>query len=559
MEARVPAHFLERRGITARLSLGFGSLVVLGIVLATVGIWQLRRVGTQIGQLNAVEAQRTRLLTAAPALAAVRLAAVQYKARPGDSARQAFAGEQARAVAVIRAAGEAATAAGDKHLYDGLLASLGDFSERFGKLALSADDATDRTYDAELLPLIGTMQRQLDQAQTVLADVFARTRAGTQDILWQTESLLATVALVALLLGSGLAVVIGRGIVRPIGQMTAAMVRLAAGETALTVPGRNGHGAIAAMAAAVEVFRGNMVEAARLGAERAAALVAKEQRTARLETLIGTFEGHVGERLGQLTTASGELETTARAMHDIAGETGRQTASVAGSAEQASANVQMVAASAEELARSIGEIGRQVAEAAQITNHALQDTQHTDAVVRALAEGAQRIGDVVALIANIAGQTNLLALNATIEAARAGEAGRGFAVVANEVKNLATQTARATDDISAQVRQIQDATHQAVEAIRGIGGVIEKVGGIANGIAAAVEQQGAATTGIAGNVQEAADGTRGVTATIAGLSKGAMATGAAATQVLTSAGGVARQAGALSREVEGFLEGIRAA
>jgi methyl-accepting chemotaxis protein len=219
----------------------------------------------------------------------------------------------------------------------------------------------------------------------------------------------------------------------------------------------------------------------------------------------------------------------------------------------------MVAASAEELARSIGEIGRQVAEAAQITNHALQDTQHTDAVVRALAEGAQRIGDVVALIANIAGQTNLLALNATIEAARAGEAGRGFAVVANEVKNLATQTARATDDISAQVRQIQDATHQAVEAIRGIGGVIEKVGGIANGIAAAVEQQGAATTGIAGNVQEAADGTRGVTATIAGLSKGAMATGAAATQVLTSAGGVARQAGALSREVEGFLEGIRAA
>jgi len=675
METVVAAHFLERRGITARLSLGFGSLMLLGVVLAAVGIWQLWRVGGQIGQLNAVEAQRSRLLGGVPALEAVRLAAVQYKARPGDSARQTFVAARERAAAVIGAAGESATSADEKHVYEGLLASLATFKERFEQLAQFADssaaaladvstfgnavssggvkllnlvrqtddqgliDATrdveaglltarllnaqfsiardtasaeaarairpvttalfakvsarttdnairaqlfgvstgfqlyarafeahaaaalaaDAMYDNELLPLTIDMQRQLDQEQTTLADGFARTRAGTLGILSDTETLLAGVALAALLLGTVLAVVIGRGIVGPIGQMTGAMERLAAGETAVAIPGRDSHGAIAAMAGAVEVFRDSMVEAARLGAEQAAAGAAREQRSARLETLIAAFEARVGDLLGRLTAASGELETTASSMHGIAAETDRQTAAVASAAEDASANVAMVATAAEELTASIGEIGRQVADATEITGRALQDARRTDAVVQALAEGAQRIGDVVALIANIAGQTNLLALNATIEAARAGEAGRGFAVVANEVKGLAAQTAHATDDIGQQVRQIQEATRQAVEAIRGIGGVIETVGGIASGIAAAVEEQGAATAEIARNVQEAAGGTRSVTATIAGVGQGAMATGAAASQVLSSAGGVARQADALSHEVEGFLGGIRAA
>ena len=220
--------------------------------------------------------------------------------------------------------------------------------------------------------------------------------------------------------------------------------------------------------------------------------------------------------------------------------------------------MQTVAAAAEELTSSIYEITRQVAQSAAITQKAVGDTRRTDTLVRALAEGAQRIGQVVDMISNIAGQTNLLALNATIEAARAGEAGKGFAVVASEVKSLATQTARATDEIGAQIRQIQSATTEAVEAIKAISATIEEVSTIATTIASAVEEQGAATLEISRNIQQTAASTQAVANTIAGVSQAANDTGAAANQVLGAAGGLSQQAEQLNAEMSTFLAGVRA-
>jgi methyl-accepting chemotaxis protein len=221
--------------------------------------------------------------------------------------------------------------------------------------------------------------------------------------------------------------------------------------------------------------------------------------------------------------------------------------------------VQTVAAAAEELTASIHEISRQVAQSAKITGKAVDDARRTDTIVRALADGAQKIGDVVQLITGIAAHTNLLALNATIEAARAGDAGKGFAVVASEVKSLAGQTAKATEEIGAQIRQIQDATGEAVQAINAIGTTIEEVNVIASNIAAAVEEQGAATAEIARNVQQTAASTQKVTVTIASVSQAANDTGAAAGQVLSAAGGLSQQASQLTNEVNDFVAGVRAA
>jgi aerotaxis receptor len=286
---------------------------------------------------------------------------------------------------------------------------------------------------------------------------------------------------------------------------------------------------------------------------------AQEKRVKKLEGFIAEFDAKVGDSLGLMASAATELETTARSMSSIAGETNRQAMAVSAASDQATGNVQTVAAAAEELSSSIAEITRQVTTSQHVTNQAAEDAQVTNAQVQSLAASAQKIGSIVELINVIAGQTNLLALNATIEAARAGEAGKGFAVVASEVKSLATQTAKATEDIAAQVKAIQDATADSARAIEGIAGTITKINEIGVTIASAVEEQGAATGEIARNVQEAAKGTAEVTRNISGVTRAADETGSASTQVLDAAGGLAKQGETLRAEVSQFLANIRAA
>jgi methyl-accepting chemotaxis protein len=348
-------------------------------------------------------------------------------------------------------------------------------------------------------------------------------------------------------------------VVRPMNDMTGTMTRLAGGDKTVEIPARDSNDEIGEMAKAVDVFKQNMIRADELAAEQKAEQAKKEQRQVAVEGFIATFETGVRGSLDTLASAATEMRATSQSMSATAEETSAQATTVAAAAEQASANVQTVATATEELSSSVAEIGRQVTESTKIAGKAVDEASRTNVTVKGLSEAAQKIGDVVKLISDIASQTNLLALNATIEAARAGEAGKGFAVVASEVKSLANQTAKATEEISAQVAAMQGATSEAVQAIQSIGGTIGTINEIATTIASAVEEQGAATQEIARNVQEAAQGTGQVSSNIVGVNQAAAETGAASSQVLASAEELGKQAETLRADVGTFLANIRAA
>ena len=282
-----------------------------------------------------------------------------------------------------------------------------------------------------------------------------------------------------------------------------------------------------------------------------------EERRAERLRMAEQFETSVGAVVETVSAAAAEMQSSAQSVSGTADQTSQQSTAVAAAAEQASANVQTVASAAEELTSSISEISRQVSQSTQIAGAAVAEVDGANAKVQGLAEAANKIGEVVALITDIADQTNLLALNATIEAARAGEAGKGFAVVASEVKNLANQTAKATEEISNQIGGIQGATQDAVTAIGSIGGTINQINEITSTIAAAVEEQGAATQEIARNVEQASSGTQEVSSNISRVTQAASETGSSATQILDAAGELGRQSDMLSREVGNFLNTIR--
>ncbi len=352
---------------------------------------------------------------------------------------------------------------------------------------------------------------------------------------------------------------VGHRIVAALAFITEAMRRLASGDTSVAVVLEGRTDEIGEMSVAVEVFRKNAIEVQQLHDQQESLRIRSEQdRHDTLARLAEDLDHGVSLAAQAVNAAASQMRSTANSMTGTADRTSEESQVVAAAVSQTTANVETVAAAAEELNASIREISRQVGQSAGIAREAVEAARRTDEVVRGLSEAAARIGEVVSLINGIAGQTNLLALNATIEAARAGEAGKGFAVVANEVKHLANQTAKATEDITNQIASIQGTSGDAVRAIQDIGKTIEQMSEIADSIAAAVDQQGAATQEIARNVAEAATGAQEVATHIVAVTQAADETGTAARDVLSAADSLARDAEGMKSGLDRFLAGVRA-
>ena len=401
-----------------------------------------------------------------------------------------------------------------------------------------------------------SVQRLVDAVQT-------ETDAST----WQARKEISLATTVIMVFG-GLALVgsvlfvwlyVGRNILRRIGNLQRSMRLLSDGDLESEIYRSAQHDEIAAMADSLHVFRQSMIEARALNADQDRDRIAKAERASRMEARIVEFEATVRTALDGLQTSATSMQTTAQSMSATADQSSALVSAVASAAEETAVNVQTVSSGTEQLSSSIMEIGRQVITSAQVARKAVDEAGATDATMQGLADNASRISVVVDLIQVIASQTNLLALNATIEAARAGEAGRGFAVVASEVKSLANQTAKATDEIRAQIASMQQVTTSAVGAIRNIGETIGEINEVTTAIAAAVEQQGAATREIARNIQHAAGGTSEVSSNIIGVSTASAEAGSAASEVLSASGALRREADVLRAEIDAFLSNIRAA
>jgi methyl-accepting chemotaxis protein len=371
------------------------------------------------------------------------------------------------------------------------------------------------------------------------------------------RQILGTVGILGV--GIMLALLLGHGLSRPLSAITGTMRQLSNGDTSVAIPGSERLDELGTMARAVDVFRQSMIETARLARERADEQAVKDRRTTSLLALTSGFEDKMGALVRSLSLASDGLQGTARTMAASSEETTRQASSVAAASETATSNAHSVASATEELSVSIREIGQQVTRSSEMSQEAVRQANQSNEQVRGLTAAAEKIGDVVKLISDIAGQTNLLALNATIEAARAGEAGRGFAVVASEVKALANQTARATEQIGTEITAIQQATRNSAQSILGITEIIGRVSDTASSIASTVDQQGEATREIARSVEQAARATEQVTSNIAGVSEAAKQAGQVAAEVLTAAGGLSENGALLRRQLDEFLREVHAA
>jgi methyl-accepting chemotaxis protein len=363
----------------------------------------------------------------------------------------------------------------------------------------------------------------------------------------------------AIMLAIGAMVTVSRRVTTPLLTIRDAMLKVAGGDLTVNAGYADRKDEIGALAGALETFKHQAIEKADIEVQERNRNAETLNRQQAVEQYIGMFEIQMRDALGALGSASDQMNTTSDGMAVVSSQTNARVQDAAKASGEASLNVQNVAAAAEQLSASINDISRQAAHAAGIASRAVGQAQRTDDTVQGLAKTANRIGEVVGLINDIASQTNLLALNATIEAARAGEAGRGFAVVASEVKSLASQTAKATEDISEQIADIQKVANEAIEAIKSIGGIIGEVNEVATAIAAAVEEQGAATQEITRSTQQAADGTRNVSDNITGVSADADAAGAAAQDVKVASETLATQTRQLGAQVTDFLGKIRAA
>ncbi len=446
------------------------------------------------------------------------------------------------------------------------IAAIADTSLKVGEFKRAFDTAaavrgiSDRLIATQLTPALGQIGEVSQQVKTSLQQNQADLQQQVATTSAQLQQRTAVISVIAFVLGILLAFGVSHSISNPIKTITTAMEALAGGDKSGDVPAMDRGDEVGAMARTVQVFKDNMLRADQLTAEQAEIRerAASDQRAA-MNRMANEFEASVRGVVESVSKASSELQSSAQVMSTTAEQANLQSNTVAVASDRATSNVQTVAAAAEELSASIAEIGRQVIQANSIAGKAVAEAAQTNQSVQGLSAAAQAIGDVVKLISDIAGQTNLLALNATIEAARAGEAGRGFAVVASEVKNLANQTARATEEIAGKIGEIQTATSHSVAAIQGIGSVIDEISHISSSIASAIEQQTAATQEIARNVQEASQGTTEVSVNIAGVSQAAGDTGRAADLVLQAASGLGQQSEILREQVNRFISLIRAA
>jgi methyl-accepting chemotaxis protein len=556
---------LSNRSIRAKVTAAFGFVLIVTIALGLLALQRLSSVNDVATEISDNWLPATKIL--------------------GDFAYNIMRYRQLEAVRVLAATKEAqskeeatmktvaAAAAQNWHDYEAMIADdterhlaseisrgWNDYQALSARLlALSAQTDQIAFYTGEMRSVFNnfkdSLQSDIDyntqegrRAANQGHEIFAAAR------LWIFGGLALAGLLCAL---AGFFIVTGVSI--PIQRMTAAMGRLAQHDLATEIEGVGRKDEVGKMAAAVQVFKDSMIRADQLAAQQREEEAQKEVRRRKIDAEILTFDRSVEETLRTLTSASTEMRATAEAMTSIAEETSRQATAVSAASEEATANVQTVASATEEMTASITEISRQVTQSGEIAARAVDEAAKTRVTVDSLVATAQKIGEVVKLISDIASQTNLLALNATIEAARAGDAGRGFAVVASEVKGLATQTAKATDEIGGQIAEMQSVTTAAVEAIRSIDRTIGEISQISVTISSAIEEQAVATREISRNTEQAARGTQEVSSNIAGVNQAAGETGAAATQVLQSSGELAKQSEGLRVGVEKFLANIRAA
>ncbi|MGE4278745.1 MAG: methyl-accepting chemotaxis protein [Magnetospirillum sp.] len=560
--------FLDNMAIGKKLATAFGVillLLVLNLVLGFAGLRKLEVAGTDLADnwLPSVQAigdiQNT--------VQAFRRWELQHVLTTNAAEMKEAETELAAALAGLNA---------KRKVYEALISSdeEGELYKQFSRdfdryldsdkrlLDLSRANRNDEA--AALLrdesrPLFGSIYATLGKAAALNNQGAMQSRKVLDEaaVMTKTIAVAVFVGVAVLIVGAGL--VLRSGIATPIVAMTAAMDRLANGDKQAEIPAQGRKDEVGAMAAAVQVFKDNMIRADQLAAEQKAAQAEQLRRGQAVEQLTRDFDASVNSALGVVAGAATEMEATAQSMTGNAQQTNSQATVVAAATEQASASVQTVASAAEELSASIAEIGRQVEKSSATSRAAADEAVRTNQTVQTLADTSARIGEVVGLISNIASQTNLLALNATIEAARAGDAGKGFAVVAGEVKSLANQTAKATEEITTQISSVQAATRDAVGAIGTIVGRITEINQIASAIAAAVEEQSAATVEIARNIQQAAAGTQEVSSSIGGVSQAASETGMAAEQVLDVARSLAREADELKGLIGRFLTNVKAA
>ncbi|MCC5979948.1 MAG: HAMP domain-containing protein [Salinarimonas sp.] len=546
-------NLLKNLSLKARISSAFALVLLLFAGVSGNSTWSLFEAEDLFRDYREVSVLSGSLLDMRGDVYAARVHAEDYL-RDGDTAARD------RATAMLSEAFEAYDEAREAVIQpefaaemDGLYAVVVEFQNLFERFV--REDMTGEAAIAQL-EAIGS---QASAAITEAAESFAARSdvigPMVESTLIRAEQVAIWATGVGLLFGIALAFFLGRSIVNPVSGLTTAMQRISGGDLDTDIPARERGDEIGAMANALTVFRDALRQNKAL--EEQAKIREAEvevEKKAALAALADDFQQKVGGLVRQLSSSSTELEATARSLSSTAEETNMQSASVASTAEQTAANVQAVATATEQLAASAQEIGSQVEQTASKSAAAVEQARETNGLVTELSASAQKIGEVIAMISAIAEQTNLLALNATIEAARAGEAGKGFAVVAAEVKGLADQTAKATEEIASQITGMQGISQKSVTAIGAIAQQIEEMSALANSVAAAVEEQQAATGEISRNVAEAARGTQESTENIAQVREASGHTASASEQLLTSANELSENAGTLEKEVTQFLD-----